>query len=229
MRGSSAFSLLPDRFAVSVTPTLTPILHAVCDIFVSLQGEGTWTGRPTAFVRFWGCPLHCPWCDEPRHRDPGSRRLLTTGAIIAALRAFGEGSARVLLTGGEPLAREGLGSLVSELNCAGFDVAMETSGVGGAVPPGVAWVTLSPKWPPPPEAVHRRADEIKFVVPADPSEAVLGEIARWSREHPNVWVQPQARGDEPDPASTRRAVALVMESRGRLRLSLQTHKWIGLP
>lgn len=209
-----------------MSPT-SPVRYPICEIFASIQGEATWSGRPMLFVRAWGCPLACPWCDEPLHRDPAARRLLTIDAILTAIRRVGAGIPSVLLTGGEPLAVPGLAELIRSLHQAGFWVAMESSGVGGPLPdPKPDWLTLSPKTSLP-DTLLEAADEIKFVLGADATES--HPLMERAATHPNLWVQPRARGDQMDPQAVSRCFDLVLASRGRLRLSLQTHKFIGVP
>lgn len=200
----------------------------ICDLFASLQGEGGWVGTPMLFVRFWGCPLHCPFCDEPRHRDPAARRSLSLSELLGELRQTAPQLKRVVLTGGEPLAASGVAPLVAALKEAGYWIAMESSGVGGAVPEGVDWLTLSPKGPLP-AGLLQRADEIKYIVGSDLSPAREQEILAQGERHPLVWVQPMACGDRLDDAATARCIALVQAGAGRLRLSMQTHKLLGLP
>ncbi|MBF0271777.1 MAG: 7-carboxy-7-deazaguanine synthase QueE [Magnetococcales bacterium] len=200
-------------------------LYPICDIFVSIQGEASWTGRPMVFVRAWGCPLSCPWCDEPLHRDPHARQLLTREAILAAVAQVAPGLFNVVLTGGEPLALPDLSGLVSAFQQNGYWVAMESSGQGGPLPdPPVDWLTLSPKTPLP-ESFYQAANEIKYILGADSGSPAL--ILEQAARHPNVWVQPRARGDAPDPRAVARCLDLTLQAKGRLRLSLQTHKYIG--
>lgn len=213
----------------------TEPLYPVCDLFASLQGEATWTGCAMLFVRFSGCPLSCPWCDEPRHRDPLAMRHLTETAIVAALRRIDPTLGRILLTGGEPLAVAGLARLVAFLKAQGYWLAMETSGVGGEIPSGLDWITLSPKTALP-EAIFSRANEIKYIVPPSPTARQTREIQRRARMQDNVWVQPRSEtgGDGTmqatmQPQALQQCLALIRQSGGRIRLSLQTHKWIGLP
>lgn len=209
--------------------------YPVCDLFASIQGEATWTGCAMLFVRFSGCPLACPWCDEPRHKDPEATRLLTGAEIVAAMRQLDPTLSRILLTGGEPLAVKGLAHLVACLKEQGYWLAMETCGIGGEIPSGLDWITLSPKTPLP-EAVFAQAHEIKYIVASSPTDRQTKEIQARARMQENVWVQPRAEGeDEPTGPTTNPPQALqhclthIKQSAGRIRLSLQTHKWIGLP
>ncbi|MBF0402206.1 MAG: 7-carboxy-7-deazaguanine synthase QueE [Magnetococcales bacterium] len=212
-----------------------PQSYPICDLFASIQGEATWAGRAMLFLRFSGCPLSCPWCDEPRHKDPNAVRSLTAHAILAELRQAEPTLSALLLTGGEPLAIPGLAQLVAFLKEQGYWLAMETSGVGGTIPPGLDWITLSPKTPLP-ESVFARANELKYVVGATPTARQSAEIQQRARSHGTVWVQPQADGtlnaagqEQINPLALQQCLYHIKQSAGQIRLSLQTHKWVGLP
>ncbi|MEO5346386.1 MAG: 7-carboxy-7-deazaguanine synthase QueE [Magnetococcus sp. YQC-9] len=200
--------------------------YPICEMFASIQGEGSHTGRPTLFVRAWGCPLSCIWCDEPLHRDPVARRLFSIDEILAELERLAPGLKHVVLTGGEPLALPDLSTLVRRLKEADFRVAMESSGLGGPLPnPMVDWLTLSPKTLLP-DTLLAQANEIKFIL--GPSGAGAEAILELANRFPNIWVQPRANGLKPDFQAIARCYQLVLASQGRLRLSLQTHKFIGV-
>ena len=217
------------------TPTDAEALYPLCDLVASIQGEGTWTGRAMFLLRFSGCPLACPWCDEPRHKDPHATRHLTAAAIVAELRRLDPHLSHVLLTGGEPLAVKGIFQLVDFLKDQGYWLALETSGVGGAIPFGLEWVTLSPKTPLP-EELFQRADEVKYVVDATPAHRQTLEIQQRALTHDNVWVQPRSEEIPGHPGQWQlqphaldNCLEHIKRSGGRIRLSLQTHKWLGLP
>ena len=102
------------------------------EIFVSVQGEGLHVGERTVFVRFYGCPLHCVWCDQPEaltHTGVGKFETMTSGQVRDAVLAVPD-ARRVCLTGGEPVIapREGLLWLIGELRARGFWISIETSG-----------------------------------------------------------------------------------------------------
>ena len=149
-------------------------------------------------------------------------------AIFAEMERIAPHIPSVLLTGGEPLAAARLPILIDELKKAGKWLAMESSGVGGKIPPGLDWLTISPKKKLPKE-IMAWADELKFIVGPTPSAAQQQEINYWAANHPNVWLQPCADGSRPDPESNARCLQLVLASKGRLRLSTQVHKYLEIP
>ncbi|MBF0454719.1 MAG: 7-carboxy-7-deazaguanine synthase QueE [Magnetococcales bacterium] len=203
-------------------------LFPLCDLFVSIQGEGRWSGRPMIFLRFWGCPLACSWCDEPRHKDPQTRQDLSLDELLIALDQIAPSLPSVLLTGGEPLGVDHLPVLIDALKKRGKWLAMESSGIGGEIPEGLDWLTISPKKALPAE-IMEASDELKFIVGPNPSASQQQEIDRWAARHPNVWLQPRADGDQPNAAATATALQWVLASEGRLQLSVQQHKYLNIP
>ncbi len=215
--------------AIEVT---TPALSAlpVVETFHSLQGEGLHAGRSAFFIRLAGCDVGCPWCDT-KHSWPEAahpRRPLDELAAEASAAA-GAGAAFVVITGGEPL-QQPLDALCAALAAAGLPLHLETSGVGE--PSGrFDWITLSPKPHRPPAAtLLARCDELKVVVtcPADLSfaEAVAAEAGRLrppAAPGPGLLLQPA--WDES--VAQELAVAYVRRNPA-WRLSLQSHKWLGV-
>ncbi len=98
----------------------------VVEAYPALLGESSAAGTPCAIVRLAGCPLECRWCDTAYARDAASGTEMTVEEVVATVLGFGLRS--VLVTGGEPLAQEGAGRLLSALADAGMDVMLETSG-----------------------------------------------------------------------------------------------------
>jgi 7-carboxy-7-deazaguanine synthase len=215
--------------ASPLPPTLqAPPTLPVVETFHSLQGEGLHSGRSAFFLRLAGCDVGCPWCDT-KHSWPEAPhpRLSVQDLAEEARRASDQGAAFVVVTGGEPLQHD-LGPLCNALG----EVAplhLETSGV----PPlsgRFDWITLSPKphRPPRPELLAR-CDELKVVVDEEGDLAFAETMAAACGGHgrqggaPHLLLQPA--WDNP------RGLALAIAHVQRhpaWRLSLQSHKWLGV-
>ncbi|MFP3943135.1 MAG: 7-carboxy-7-deazaguanine synthase [Alphaproteobacteria bacterium] len=212
------------------------MVYSVKEIYYTLQGEGVQAGRPAVFLRFAGCNLWsgreqdrekavCQFCDtEFRGTDgPGGGRFREPGALAEAVAARWPGRARrpgalVVCTGGEPLLQLDA-PLIRALHEAGFEVAVETNGTIRA-PEGLDWICVSPKAGAP--LVQRSGDELKLVYPQPdcPPERFEGLDFR------HFLLQPM---DGPErEANTKAAVRYCLE-RPLWKLSLQTHKLLGLP
>jgi 7-carboxy-7-deazaguanine synthase (Cx14CxxC type) len=209
--------------------------YAVKEIFYTLQGEGANTGRPAVFCRFAGCNLWtgreadrasavCSFCDTDfvGTDGPGGGRFADAvslaRAVAAAWPSGGDGRRFVVCTGGEPLLQLDA-DLVGAFHSVGFEVAVETNGTVEP-PPGIDWLCVSPKAEAP--LVVRGGDELKLVFPqagADPSRFERLEFAQF-------FLQPM---DGPArEANTAAALRYCLEH-PRWRLSLQTHKLLGIP
>ena len=208
--------------------------YAVKELFLTLQGEGVQSGSRAVFLRFAGCNLwtgreqdraaaQCNFCDTDfvGTDGPGGGKFADSETLAAAVeKAWGEnGDSRlVVITGGEPMLQLD-GGLIDSLHRRGFRVAVESNGTIAAVE-GIDWLCVSPKAGT--EVVQRIGDELKLVWPQqgiDPEE-----LEQWEFDH--FLVQPMDCEDRRE--SLDAAIALAME-RPRWRLSLQTHKVVGLP
>lgn len=209
--------------------------YAVKEAFYTLQGEGGQAGRPAVFCRFTGCNL---WSGRERHREravctfcdtdfvgtdgPGGGRFGSAQALAAALRSLwpGNGGGRplVVCTGGEPLLQLD-DQLVAALHAYGFEIAVETNGTRPA-PCGLDWVCVSPKADA--DVVLRHGDELKLVYPQPlaPPE----RFADWDFRY--FFLQPM---DGPDAAQNTKATVAYCLAHPHWRLSLQTHKHLGIP
>ena len=207
--------------------------YAVKEMFLTLQGEGVQAGRRAVFVRFAGCNLWsgreqdrasaiCRFCDTDfvGVDGLGGGRFANASALVAAVKGFwGESRAErfVVLTGGEPMLQVD-DALVDTLHAAGFFIAIESNGTIAAHP-GIDWVCISPKAGS--QIVQRSGQELKLVWPQAGIDPV--EVEGWDFAH--HLLQPL---DDPRAEANREAcIAMVME-RPRWRLTLQTHKMLGL-
>jgi 7-carboxy-7-deazaguanine synthase len=209
--------------------------YAVKEIFYTLQGEGANTGRAAVFCRFAGCNLWtgrehdrgnatCQFCDTDfvGTNGPGGGSFTTaealSAAVAAAWPASDAGRRFVVCTGGEPLLQLDA-PLLRALHEAGFEVAVETNGTLPVLP-GVDWVCVSPKAGS--ELQVRTGDEIKLVFPQAGAEPERFERMSFR----NFFLQPM---DGPQREANTEAALRYCLAHPRWRLSLQTHKLLGIP
>lgn len=212
--------------------------YSVKEIFYTLQGEGIQAGRPAIFCRFAGCNLWsgreqdrakaiCQFCDTDfRGTDgEGGGRYRTAAELAAKIAAIWPQTAGrqmaqrfVVCTGGEPLLQLDE-ALVEALHAQGFEIAVETNGTQPA-PAGIDWVCVSPKTSAPLKL--SAGNELKLVYPqpdAEPERFV-------DLDFDHFLLQPM------DGRDRERNTALAIDycmAHPRWRLSLQTHKWLGIP
>jgi len=207
--------------------------YAVKEIFLTLQGEGGQAGRAAVFCRFAGCNLWsgreqdratavCTFCDTDfvGMDGEGGGRFATADELAAAVErawAGGAGDRLVVLTGGEPLLQVDE-ALIDALHARGFSLALETNGTIEA-PQGIDWVCVSPKADAP--VVQTSGQELKLVFPQPGVDPARFEGLAFER----FLLQPM---DGPDrEANTRAAIAYCL-AHPRWRLSVQTHKYLGI-
>ncbi len=215
--------------------------YAVKEIFYTLQGEGAQTGRAAVFCRFAGCNLWsgresdraaaiCRFCDTDfvGVDGTGGGKFESAQALAAAIsRQWPSGSGLegstpgkrfVVCTGGEPLLQLDT-NLIAALHARDFEIAVETNGTIAA-PEGIDWLCVSPKAGA--ELVQRSGDELKLIYPqqgADPSDFEALAFRHF-------FLQPMD-GPARD-ANTNLALRYCLDH-PRWRLSLQTHKLLGIP
>ena len=205
------------------------------EIYYTLQGEGAQAGRAAVFLRFAGCNLWsglehdraeaiCKFCDTDfvGTGGPGGGKFADALALARAVFALWpqqvRGKPYVVCTGGEPLLQLDR-ALINALHDQGFEIGVETNGTILA-PPGIDWICVSPKAGS--EQVLKRGDELKLVYPQDgaPPENYAGQDFR------HFFLQPMDNASRT--ANTQAATAYCL-AHPQWRLSLQTHKLIGIP
>jgi len=209
--------------------------YSVKEIFYTLQGEGGQTGRPAVFCRFAGCNLWsgreadragavCTFCDTDfvDTDGPGGGRFDTAEALAAAVAAAcpagAAGTRFVVCTGGEPLLQLDA-AVVTALHANGFEIAVETNGTRLA-PAGLDWVCVSPKAGA--DLLLRTGDELKLVYPQAGAEPERFEALAFR----HFFLQPM---DGPAREQHTQAALRYCLAHPRWRLSLQTHKLLGIP
>jgi 7-carboxy-7-deazaguanine synthase (Cx14CxxC type) len=209
--------------------------YSVKEIFYTLQGEGAQAGRPAVFCRFAGCNLWsgreedradavCTFCDTDfvGTDGQGGGKFRTAAELARAISAQWpaddrSGTRYVVCTGGEPLLQLDA-PLIDALHEAGFEVAVETNGTQPA-PSGLDWICVSPKAGAP--VVLTEGSELKLVYPQPLAMPERFESLRFA----HFFLQPM---DGPSQAENTRAAIAYCLAHPRWRLSLQTHKIIGI-
>ena len=202
--------------------------YPVYERFYTWQGEGVHLGRAAYFIRLYGCPQACPWCDSAGtwHRDyrPEGVTLLSADELAEAVRAESPDGAFVVVTGGEPILFD-LAPLTAALHALNRRVHIETSGIA-PLRGDLDWVTLSPKpfgqWPLP--EVVARADEVKLIV-HEPGDIRAGlETLAGLREGAVIWLHPEWSKARERDAGVLNAITGAVKDDPRLRAGYQMHK-----
>ena len=208
--------------------------YAVKELFKTLQGEGGQSGRTAVFCRFAGCNLWsgreqdrataiCNFCDtEFVGTDGVGGGVFGSAAELAnsILRTWGAEADRryVVFTGGEPLLQLD-GALIEAVHALGFTIAVETNGTIAA-PAGIDWICVSPKAGT--RLIQISGQELKLVYPQPATEPEVFERLQFQ----NFFLQPM---DGPDRARNTELVIAYCLKHPRWRVSLQTHKLMGIP
>ena len=212
-------------------------MYTVKELYYTLQGEGHHTGRPAVFLRFAGCNLWsglekdrstavCDFCDTDfvGVDGPGGGKFATPEQLADAVGVeweLGQTDRKdrfTVLTGGEPLLQLDA-PLIDALHDAGFEIAIETNGTL-PVPAGVDWICVSPKANA--EFVQRSGNELKLIFPQDGIDPE--EYTDLAFDH--FFLQPM---DCPDIARNTEMVTDYCTAHSQWKVSLQTHKILGIP
>ena len=215
--------------------------YSVKEIYYTLQGEGAQTGRPAVFLRFAGCNLWtgrekdraraiCNFCDTEfvGTDDPGGGKFANAADLAAAVRAKWpqkqlSSNPYVVCTGGEPLLQLD-DAAVQALHQEGFEIGVETNGTLKA-PAGLDWICVSPKAAA--AVVQTAGDELKLVYPQTEPEAQPERFADTQFSH--YFLQPMDSVDSAGTDANVQAAIRYCLKNPRWKLSLQTHKIIGIP
>jgi 7-carboxy-7-deazaguanine synthase (Cx14CxxC type) len=211
--------------------------YSIKEIFYTLQGEGANTGRPAVFCRFTGCNLWsghekdrasavCQFCDTDfvGTDGPGGGNFASAADVAQAVSSSWPMQREagvyplVVCTGGEPLLQLDE-DLIAAFHQADFEVAIETNGTRVA-PSGIDWICVSPKAGT--DLVLRSGHELKLIFPQENAEPELYE----NLDFQHFFLQPMDGPNREE--NTQLALRYCLEH-PRWRLSLQTHKLLGIP
>lgn len=197
----------------------------VFKIFSSLQGEGSFQGFPTVFVRLSGCNLRCRWCDTPETQDGTAGREMTPDEIFGEIKK--SGLSHVCITGGEPLLRKDeLLSLLRDLHEDGYIVGIESN---GTIDPSslmdYSRICMDIKCPSSGEEsdlslmkILRPSDSVKFVVGREEDLKYMEDTLDRISTSAEIFVSPVWGSDY------RAAVEHIMKLKRPVRFQLQLHK-----
>lgn len=189
--------------------------YPIVEIFDSIQGEGSWLGRPVTFIRMGGCNLHCPWCDT----DFSKFKDMSIVDICHHVS-----NRDIVITGGEPLIHDLVPLLQALRNANGFahSIAIETNGTRPTVDIEglVQWIVVSPK----PEVDYKlhpdcHPSELKYVVDGTFKPSMIPDTL-WQKYAGRIWLQPEG-GDMQK--RWKEAFDYTMQYPG-LRVGVQLHK-----
>ena len=208
--------------------------YSVKEIYYTLQGEGYHTGRPAVFIRFSGCNLWtghekdrsgaiCNWCDTDFVGTNGiNGGRFSAEEITNIINSLWKGNVQtepyVICTGGEPLLQMDE-SLIKAIHKAGFEIGLETNGT--MIPPdGIDWICVSPKANA--DLVLKNGNELKVVYPQCGMNPRMHEKLKFD----HFYIQPMDGIDQKD--NIKRSEKFVLDH-PKWKLSLQTHKILGIP
>lgn len=217
--------------------------YPINEVFETIQGEATYTGTPSVFLRFQGCPVGCPWCDtkhtwdvEEKNRvapaimllkeeDSAQYASMTADEVLEMLDSFS--ASHIVITGGEPCLYD-LIELTAAICDSGRTCQIETSGTHTIECDSRVFVTVSPKIGMPgglevlPEA-YARANEVKYPMGKESDLLkITDNVLHHLREGVPLWLQPLSQS----PKATALCVRLAIES--NWKVSIQTHKYLGV-
>ena len=194
----------------------------IMEQFYTIQGEGSFTGAPAYFIRTAGCDVGCFWCDVKESWDADAHTKTNIDSLVNA--AVDSGSQIVVITGGEPCMYD-LNELTSKLRSAGLRTHLETSGVY-PITGQWDWICFSPKkFKKPIQEAYDKASELKVVVFHKSDIQWAEGHAQKINKDSKLFLQPEwDKKDEHLPT-----ILNYVREHPKWNLSLQTHKYIGIP
>ncbi|MDA0913464.1 MAG: 7-carboxy-7-deazaguanine synthase QueE [Bacteroidetes bacterium] len=198
------------------------VQYPVMEHFLTVQGEGAYTGVSAFFIRLGGCDVGCSWCDVKESWDVNAHPKLTVRALLEEAKS--SNAPICVVTGGEP-AMHDLNALTTGLHSIGMRTHIETSGTHQLTGKW-DWVTFSPKrFKEAVQGIHQVAQELKVIV-------VNRQDIGWGEEHAELMTEEAKLYFQPEWDRQSKVLPYIMnhlKTNPRWRLSLQSHKYLGLP
>lgn len=227
------------------TSSETLVTYKINELFETIQGEGSFTGQPSIFIRLQGCPVACSWCDTKhtwqielseevsqgtmlaKTQETSQWAAMTVEQILALVKEKGFQAKHIVITGGEPCMVD-LTPLCSAFEQLGYSTQVETSATFDIHVTDKCWVTVSPKMNmrggyPILNSAMVRANEIKHPIA---TEQHVSDLKRLLKEHhienTPIYLQPISQKTR----ATELAIATCIAN--NWRLSVQVHKYLGI-
>lgn len=221
------------------------IQYKISELFETLQGEGSFTGQPSIFIRLQGCPVGCSWCDTKhtweviddkqipindllaQSQETEDWSALTPAQIIELFKQQNFKANHIVITGGEPCMYD-LTPLCQTLEDNGYSCQIETSGTFEIITTDSCWVTVSPKVNMKGgykvlESAMKRANEIKHPIATEQHiDDLKSLLSAYNVKDKQVYLQPISQKQR----ATELAISTCIEN--NWRLSVQVHKYIGI-
>jgi organic radical activating enzyme len=191
---------------------MTPL--KVTTIFYSIQGEATHIGKPSIFIRLYGCNLKCSFCDDLLHKEHYT--LYKYEDILSKISQYP--AKQIVITGGEP-SIQNLNEFIELLQKNNYYVSVETNGYNFNNIHQANWITYSPK-----DWTHidpSYADEFKFVVNEHTDITPILEL----KTNQTVYIQPENNIHRPNMQNINHCIKLIKKY-PHLKLSIQMHKFL---
>ena len=194
--------------------------YKISEIFTSFQGEGLWMGIKSFFVRMYGCPVKCDFCDTKNSWASNDSFLESVESLTQ--KAIASGSEITIITGGEPCIQD-LNPLVESLKKANIKSHIETAGICKKNC-DFDWITLSPKINFPPDiSFLESANELKFVISDISQMMIYSEFALKAKNAKAIWLQPESSKSN-DNKLLQDIASFIEVNGGIFRAGIQLHK-----
>lgn len=221
------------------------IQYKINELFETIQGEGSFTGQPSIFIRLQGCPVACSWCDTKHTWDVELSDEVTREVMLAKLQETpqwasfsveqvlaliierGYQAKHIVITGGEPCMVD-LTPLCNAFDDLGYSTQVETSGTFEINVSSKCWVTVSPKINmrggyPILHSAMKRADEIKHPIATEQHvDDLKALLAEHNIENTPIYLQPISQKSRATELAIKTCIA------NNWRLSVQVHKYLGI-